>query len=73
MYGPHTITMTGSSVVNDLGMNATEDAFEAEIGLIYKETKRTVQEFHARGDLFVGANISGFLRVANAMLAHGAV
>ena len=30
-------------------------------------------EFNARGDLFAGGSMVGFLRVANAMLAHGAV
>ena len=73
MYGPHTLTLTGPSVIHSLGPKATDAEFEAEIARIYRETKDTAQEFHARGDLHVGATISGFLRVANAMLAHGAV
>ena len=73
LYGPYTLTMNGASISNALGHNASEDAFAAEVSRIYKETNATAQEFNARGDLFAGANISGFLRVANKMLSHGAV
>ena len=73
MYGPHTLTMTGSSIMNTLGPGASDDDFAAEVCRIHKEVKATAQEFNARGDLFTGATISGFLRVANAMLNHGAV
>jgi glutamate dehydrogenase (NADP+) len=72
-YGPHTLTMTGCTIRHMLGPSATDEQFAAEIARIYKDTKTTAQEFHVRGDLFAGANICGFLRVANAMLAHGAV
>eukprot|EP00554_Chaetoceros_debilis_P010695 CAMPEP_0194108414 /NCGR_PEP_ID=MMETSP0150-20130528/8111_1 /TAXON_ID=122233 /ORGANISM="Chaetoceros debilis, Strain MM31A-1" /LENGTH=518 /DNA_ID=CAMNT_0038797107 /DNA_START=48 /DNA_END=1604 /DNA_ORIENTATION=- len=72
-YGPHTLTMTGSVIKSVIKPNAGDDVFASEIARIYKDTKNTAQEFNARGDLYVGANISGFLRVANAMLAHGAV
>jgi glutamate dehydrogenase (NADP+) len=40
---------------------------------IYKEVVATAKEFNTRGDLNAGANIAGFLRVADVMLAHGAV
>ncbi len=40
---------------------------------VYGEIKNTASEFNARGDLFAGANIAGFLRVANVMMMHGAV
>ncbi len=73
MYGPHTLTMTGSAIKNYLKPNAGDEAFAAEIARIYSDTKNTAKEFNARGDLYLGANISGFLRVANSMLAHGAV
>ena len=72
-YGPHTLTMTGSVIKSVIKPNAGDEVFASEIARIYKDTKNTAQEFNARGDLYVGANISGFLRVANAMLAHGAV
>lgn len=73
LYAPHTLTMTGSSIMNALGPGASDEQFAAEVGRIYGDVKSTAQEFNARGDLFVGANIAGFLRVANAMLNHGAV
>jgi len=76
MYGPHTLTLTGSAIHHAIGAtnaNATDEQFATEIARIYKDVKNTSTEFHARGDLFMGANIAGFMRVANSMLAHGAV
>lgn len=73
MYGPHTLTMNGMSISNALGPNASEEEFAAEVARIYNSTKAAAQEFNVRGDLFAGANIHGFLRVANVMLNHGAV
>lgn len=73
LYGPHTLTMNGTSISNALGPGATDVQFAEEVSRIYNVTKETAQEFNARGDLFVGANIAGFLRVANVMLNHGAV
>ena len=73
MYGPHTLTMTGSSIMNALGPGASDDDFAAEVSRIHKEVKSTAQEFNVRGDLFTGATIAGFVRVANTMLNHGAV
>ena len=40
---------------------------------IYNNVKATAIEFNKRGDFHAGANIAGFLRVADAMLAHGSV
>lgn len=74
MYGPHTMTMTGSAILHALGSTtATDEMLKAECGRIYAEVKATAEEFNARGDLFAGSNISGFLRVANVMMTHGAV
>lgn len=73
MYGPHTLTMNGSSISNALGPSATDEQFAEEVARMYKHTKEMAQEFNTRGDLFAGANIAGFLRVANVMLNHGAV
>jgi len=73
MYGPHSMTMTGSAILHALGNNATEEMLALECKRIYGEVKLTAEEFNARGDLFAGANISGFLRVANVMMTHGAV
>uniref|UniRef100_A0A7S4JNP8 Glutamate/phenylalanine/leucine/valine/L-tryptophan dehydrogenase C-terminal domain-containing protein n=1 Tax=Odontella aurita TaxID=265563 RepID=A0A7S4JNP8_9STRA len=74
MYGPDKLTLTGPSIAYALGhKNATDERLAAEVARIYKDVKITAQEFNARGDLFAGANIAGFLRVANVMLNHGAV
>lgn len=73
MYGPYTMTMTGSAIKSVLKPNAGDEAFQMEIARIYKDAKRAAQEFNARGDLYVGAKITAFMRVADAMLAHGAV
>lgn len=72
-YGPHTMTMTGPALIHGLGADATDEKLKAECGRVYKEVKKTASEFNARGDLFAGANIAGFLRVANVMMKHGAV
>ena len=72
-YGPHTMTLTGPALMHNLGDGASDETFKAEISRVYKEVKNTATEFNARGDLFTGANIAGFLRVANVMIMHGAV
>jgi len=60
----------GGSASSEKDMDAM---LKEEESRIYQDVKTTAQEFNSRGDLFVGANIAGFLRVANAMLNHGAV
>jgi len=73
MYGPHTMTMTGSTLVQALGKDATDKELVENVSRIFQDVKDTATEFNARGDLFAGANIAGFLRVANVMMTHGAV
>ena len=73
MYGPSSCTMTGSAIVQVLGEGVTDDDLSQNVKRIYMDVKDTAKEFNARGDLFAGANIAGFLRVANAMMMHGAV
>jgi glutamate dehydrogenase (NADP+) len=72
-YGPHTMTLTGAAIIHNLGVGATDELLKKEVGRIYEEVKNTAAEFNARGNLFAGANIAGFLRVANVMMKHGAV
>lgn len=72
-YGPHTMTLTGSALVHNLGESGTDADLKAEVARVYNEVKSTATEFNVRGDLFAGSNIAGFLRVANVMMAHGAV
>ncbi|CAJ1970356.1 unnamed protein product [Cylindrotheca closterium] len=73
LYGPHTMTMSGPAIVHSLGPQATDEELKTEVDRIYQEIKTTANEFNCRGDLFAGANIAGFLRIANQMLKHGAV
>ena len=40
---------------------------------IYRETTRVAKEYGNEGNLVAGANIAGFLKVANAMMAQGVV
>jgi len=72
-YGPHTMTLTGPALMHNLGENASDEAFKAEVTRVYNEVKTTATEFNVRGDLFAGSNIAGFLRVSNVMMVHGAV
>lgn len=72
MYGPHTLTLTGTAIVNELGKSATDEDLAKHCARIYKEVKKTATEFNVRGDLYSGANIQGFLHVANVMMTHGA-
>jgi glutamate dehydrogenase (NADP+) len=77
-YGPHTMTLTGNAIIQSLGAGTTSaqalDTLLADnASRIYKDVKNTASEFNVRGDLFAGANILGFLRVANVMVTHGAV
>ena len=72
MYCPHTLTLTGTAIVNELGKSATDEGLAEHVARIYKDVKTTASEFNARGDLYTGANIRGFLHVANVMMTHGA-
>lgn len=40
---------------------------------IYAESKNNAEKYGFKGNLLVGANITGFVKVADAMLAHGIV
>jgi len=73
MYGPHNMTLTGSAIVHSIGAGATDEDLAENVARIYKDVKGTASEFNARGDLFAGTNILGFLRIANVMMLHGAV
>ena len=62
LYGPHTLT---SGIITT--------PVQAQVQTLYHDVKRTASEFSVRGDLFAGANILSFVRVANKMMKHGAV
>jgi len=40
---------------------------------IYKNSSEAAKEFGHEGNLVIGANIAGFLKVADAMMAQGIV
>jgi glutamate dehydrogenase (NADP+) len=40
---------------------------------IYRNTVKTAEEYECPGNLVVGANIAGFIKVADAMLEHGVI
>jgi glutamate dehydrogenase (NADP+) len=73
MYGPSNMTLTGAAITHAIGIGATDQELADNVARIYKEVKGTATEFNARGDLFAGTNIRGFLRIANVMMTHGAV
>lgn len=73
LYGPHNMTLTASGIVHALGTGTTDEELKAEVARVYADVKRAATEFNARGDLYTGANILGFMRVANVMMTHGAV
>ncbi len=83
-YGPGKAANAGGVATSALEMtqNAQFDRWERE--RVDAELDRIMTEIHAQcadaaaefgheGDLFVGANIAGFLKVANAMLDQGVV
>ena len=80
-FAPHKATLSCGGFLSGHGLErspiATVEELDARIAkataTAYAEIKSTANEFNARGDLRVGANIAGFLRVGNAMLSHGAV
>lgn len=72
-YAPYIMTLTGPALAHSLGANATDENLKAEVARVYNDVKTTASEFNARGDLYAGAKIAGFLRVAKTMMAHGAV
>ena len=73
MYGPHNVMLTGSAIAHHMGAEMTDELLKKNTARIYREVKSTASEFNARGDLYTGGNIQGFLRVANVMMGHGAV
>ena len=73
MYCPHIVSLTGTNISHANGHSLDKETLETEVNRIYADVKEAATEFNARGDLVAGGTIVGFLRVANAMLSHGAV
>uniref|UniRef100_A0A7S2E2V9 Glutamate dehydrogenase n=1 Tax=Octactis speculum TaxID=3111310 RepID=A0A7S2E2V9_9STRA len=82
LHGPYKASLAaGGPIVNGAQMSVHEFAnkeelderLEAAAQRTFAKVKRTAMEFNARGDLHAGANMAGFLKVADVMSAHGAV
>jgi len=77
LYGPHTMTMTGATIVNGLGVSVfdkkADDMLKSCVERIHNEVYRTSQEFNTRGDLHAGSKILGFMTAADVMITQGAV
>jgi len=84
MVGPSKAVNAGGVAVSGLEMAQNSQRYawtfeEADAGLkkimvnIYKNSKAAAEEYGMPGNFVVGANIAGFIKVANAMLAQGLV
>ena len=51
----------------------TDDRLQRIMSNIFKTAARTAEEYDRAGDYVVGANIAGFKKVADAMLAQGVI
>ena len=49
------------------------NAMRSAMDIIYKNTKDAAAEYGMDGNLIAGANIAGFLKVAEAMMAQGII
>lgn len=51
----------------------TDDRLQKIMSNIFKVAKGTAEEYDRAGDYVIGANIAGFKKVADAMLAQGVI
>lgn len=80
-FAPHVATLAGSGIVSGLALatnplgpkEKVNDRVEEKMKEIFADVKATATEFNARGDYGAGATISGFMKVADSMMVHGAV
>jgi glutamate dehydrogenase (NADP+) len=84
LFGPGKAANAGGVATSALEMqqNASRDSWTAEhteqrlaeiMRDIHTSCAETSEEYGAPGDYVLGANISGFVRVARAMLAMGVI
>ncbi|KAD4060162.1 NADP-specific glutamate dehydrogenase [Arthrobacter yangruifuii] len=84
LFGPGKAANAGGVATSALEMqqNASRDAWSFEhterrlseiMVNIHERCARTAEDYGAPGDYVVGANISGFVKVADAMLAQGVI
>jgi len=84
LFGPSKAVNAGGVAVSSLEMaqNSMRMAWSFEevdeklheiMKNIYKDCITAAEEYGQKGDLIAGANISGFLKVADAMIDHGTI
>jgi len=84
MLGPSKAVNAGGVAVSGLEMSQNrmrmawtgeqvDDKLKVIMKNIFETCYATAEEYNARGNLIVGANIAGFVKVANAMMAQGLV
>eukprot|EP00904_Undaria_pinnatifida_P010369 jgi/Undpi1/6462/HiC_scaffold_20.g08941.m1 len=81
VFAPHVATLAGSGIVSGLSLATNplgakeniHDRVAEQMAMVFNDVKATATEFNVRGDYGAGASISGFMKVADVMLAHGAV
>jgi len=84
LFGPGKAANAGGVATSALEMqqNASRDSWTFEhteerlreiVHNLHQSIYETAEEYGATGDYVVGANITGFVRVADAMLAHGLI
>jgi len=55
------------------GFEETDAKLHQIMRNVYETCANAAEEFGSPGNLVVGANIAGFIKVARAMIAHGLV
>jgi glutamate dehydrogenase (NADP+) len=67
------LEMSQNSIRLSWTFEEVDDKLKGIMINIYRETSRVAREYGCEGNLVAGANIAGFLKVADAMLAQGIV
>ncbi|MNN67513.1 NADP-specific glutamate dehydrogenase [compost metagenome] len=84
LFGPAKAANAGGVAVSALEMSQNsmryswrfhevDDKLHDIMKNIYKNSVQAAEEYGHPGNLVVGANIAGFTKVADAMLAHGVI
>lgn len=81
LFAPYKATLSAGAVTSGGALQSSsittaEDldrALADTVDRVYSKVQRTASEFNTRGDLLAGTHIAGFIKVANGMMAHGAV
>lgn len=67
------IEMTQNAMFDEWTFDKVDQELQKIMVGIYKDASKVAAEYGMEGDLVAGANIAGFLKVANAMLDQGVV